>query len=657
MVAIFLGMSYRDLQLFSQDPSGFCPAQIYQLSTLEAGSFVRVPSTSSSSVFSPAASSVWVNGLWSLSLVINLSCVLFASLLQQWARRFLRITQGIHDPKKRVRIREMMVQGVEKYRLPSVASALPALFHFSIALFLVGHVILLSNFNHAVFVAVFTCVGTCAVLYLCLTLSPILHYDSPYHTPLSPLVWFYMAGVPWLTLNLIYRATERLDFISFNARLRILDVAQAFHRHMLIGTIKEVEDVAQTRALELDTPAISRTFDSLDGIQDMAQFLDNIPGFYGSTEVEKDAQVLEHLNSIQLPGAIVTFMDQSWSSDLLTDPEKKARIAICLKALNANPLLLQCTFRQTLQSMRSSVFECADFVLGAESHSYDSDPWTRHYARCIVAVAISRVQGFNNNWSNIICRHLGSLQLPWDKYFSQGDSVKLINFICIARDLRDSHLNSSDQFEPGKIWHNVLSETRKFKAMDTAPEFQKLFCALWNELVDVTQDPQGFLMARTNAIFILSLIRTIYLPLHQGTIPTPAAYSTSTSDHDPVLRNRASYTRCDVESHQLLSPGLVSIPPNDTEKIPLQETLPIPIVSRVLAVDSTEPDLGSTPGVSRLPPEGDADAAPGPLTLAMSKALPDDTRCAVRCYTVLLQVSDGPIVSRVRILVVGKVRL
>ncbi|KAI0247240.1 hypothetical protein BJV78DRAFT_1380586, partial [Lactifluus subvellereus] len=422
MVAIFLGMSYHDLQLFSQDASGFCPAQVYKLSTLEAGSFVRLPSTSS-----PTASSVWVNGLWSLSLVINLSCVLFASLLQQWARRFLRITQGLHDSQKRVRIREMMVQGVEKYHLPSVASALPAFFHVSISLFLVGHVILLSNFNHAVFVAVFTCVGTCAVLYLCFTLSPILRYDSPYHTPLSPLVWFYMAGIPWLTLNLIYRATERLEFISFRARLRILDVARVFYRHMFIGTIKEVEDVAQTRALELDTPAISRTFDSLDGIQDMVQFLDNIPGFYGSAQVEKDAQVLEYLNSIQLPGAIVTFMDQSWSSDLLTDSEKKGRIAICLKALNADPLLLQCTFRQILQSMRSSVFECVDFVLGAESHSDDSDPWTRHYARCIVAVAINRVQGFDNNWPNIIRRRLGSLQLPWDKYFSRGDSVKFIS--------------------------------------------------------------------------------------------------------------------------------------------------------------------------------------------------------------------------------------
>ncbi|KAI0247239.1 hypothetical protein BJV78DRAFT_1246992 [Lactifluus subvellereus] len=135
-------------------------------------------------------------------------------------------------------------------------------------------------------------------------------------------------------------------------------------------------------------------------------------------------------------------------------------------------------------------------------------------------------------------------------------------------------------------------------------------------------------MARANAIRILALIRTVYLPLHQGTTSAPVAYSTSTSDHDPVLRDQTSYTRCDIESHRRPTPGL-PIPPNDTEKIPLPDTLPIPIESPVLVVDDTEVDLGLTPGVSRLPAEDDSEPDPGPLTLAMQKALPDDTRVRI----------------------------
>ncbi|KAI0252046.1 hypothetical protein BJV78DRAFT_1374403, partial [Lactifluus subvellereus] len=326
MVAILLGRSY---QPFSQDASGFYLAQIYQLSTSQNDSFIHLPSgpsEPSTVTFSPTASAVWVNALWSLSLVISVTCVLFASLLQQWARRYLHITQGQRNPQKRVRIRELMVQGVEKYHLPWVASALPALFHISIFVFLAGHVFSLSNINHAVFMVVLTCVGACAALYLCFSLSPILRFDSPYYTPLSSLVWSCVVGIPWLTLKFIYRTTERLNFISYRSRLRVLDLARIFHRRTFMGMMKELEDLAQTRALELDTPAISRTFDSLEGDQDLVQFLVSIPGFYASAEVEKDAQVLENLHTIQFPTTIVSFMDRSWSSNLLPEDGKRARI-------------------------------------------------------------------------------------------------------------------------------------------------------------------------------------------------------------------------------------------------------------------------------------------------------------------------------------------
>jgi Family of unknown function (DUF6535) len=488
--------------------------------------------------------------------VFSLACVLFASLLQLWVRRYLQITQGLRNPQQRMRIRELMAQALDKYHLPWVASALPALFHISIFLFLAGHVLSLSNINRAVFMLIFTCVGVCAALYLCFSLSPILRYDSPYYTPLSSLIWSCMVGFPWLILKFIYRVSERLTFISYRARLRVLDLARIFHRRTFMGIMKGVEDLAQSCASELDTPAILRMFDSLGGDEDMVKFLVSIPGFYGSNEVEKDSQVLEHLNSVQLPSAIVSFMDRSWSSNLLSEDEKRRRIEICLDAINADPLLLQCTFRQTLYSMRSSIFECIDFILDAESHNDNLDPWTKHYARCIVAVTINRVHDSN-------------------------DDDKLLNFISIARDLRASYLTSSDQFEPGKIWHNVLSEALKFNARDIAPEFWHHFCALWNDLVDVTHDPQGFLMAKANAKSIISLISPIYLSLHQGI-----------SSRDPALPVVAPYSRCDVMSHQpppSYTCDPVSILPSAAEKVsdpePTQSTQELTSSSTGCSVD------------------------------------------------------------------------
>ena len=619
MVAIFLVKSYTDLQPFSSHPSWICSTQKCQFNTSHNGSFILIPSSSSdSSTFSPPASAVWVNILWSLSLVVSLTCVLFASLLQQWAHRYLHVTQGPRNPQTRMRIRELMAQGVERHHLPWVASTLPALFHISIFLFLAGHVIFLSSLNHTVFMVVFTCVATCAALYLCFILSPLLLYDSPYYTPLFSFVRSCMAAVPWLTLKFIYYATEGVYFINYYTKLRVLDLARFYQRRTFIGMMEEVADLAQSRALELDTPAMSRMFDSLDGDQDMMQFLASIPGFYGSTEVEKDAQVLEYLNSTQLPSAIVSFMDKSWSSGLLTGPQKKRRIEVCLKAITADHLLLRYTFRQTLRSMRSRIFDCVDFVLGVERYNDDSDAWTKHYAQCIIAVAINRIQEYGNNWSDIVQRQLGLSLYSFAEYRSQGDSVKFLNFIRITQDLMSLHLNRKGQFEPGKICHSVLSEVRKFNAIGVVPELRHQFCDLWSDLVDKAQGPQGSFTARTtNAIRILSLIRTVYLPLHQGTSSAPVAFSALTNDHDPILLMESSYARCDVESHQ---PSI---------RDPVRSILP------TSAEKTTRPGPEPTPSVSQLPAVDDTDTDPGPLTLAMRKALPDDSRYAgkVSLYT------------------------
>jgi hypothetical protein len=63
-----------------------------------------------------------------------------------------------------------------------------------------------------------------------------------------------------------------------------------------------------------------------------------------------------------------------------------------------------------------------------------------------------------------------------------------------------SRLRDSDQFERGGVWRNVLTEVRKFKVMNTAPELQHEFCALWNQLTYVAQGlGQVSRMTRSNA--------------------------------------------------------------------------------------------------------------------------------------------------------------
>ncbi|KAI0290076.1 hypothetical protein B0F90DRAFT_1921212, partial [Multifurca ochricompacta] len=81
--------------------------------------------------FAPPKYAVWVNSLWFLSLAISLTCALLATLLKQWARRYLKVTRTRYSPHKRARIREFFSETVEKLHLPWAVEALPALLHLS----------------------------------------------------------------------------------------------------------------------------------------------------------------------------------------------------------------------------------------------------------------------------------------------------------------------------------------------------------------------------------------------------------------------------------------------------------------------------------------------------------------------------------------------
>ncbi|KAH9972272.1 hypothetical protein BGW80DRAFT_1227651 [Lactifluus volemus] len=198
-LSALLTVSIQDLKPNSQDTSAFYLANIYQL--------LADPNVSRASIlaspvqpppFSPSKSAIWVNSLWFLSLVIALTCALLATLLQQWARRYVTITQPPrYSPHKRAPIRAFFANGVEKFHLPWSVEALPTLLHLALFLFFIGLAIYLFNINHTVFSVVVWWVGLAGGVYGCITLMPIFWHDSPYYAPLSSSAWFLYAGIQY----------------------------------------------------------------------------------------------------------------------------------------------------------------------------------------------------------------------------------------------------------------------------------------------------------------------------------------------------------------------------------------------------------------------------------------------------------------------------
>ncbi|KAI9434943.1 hypothetical protein H4582DRAFT_2173398, partial [Lactarius indigo] len=80
-VATFIAISYLNLQ---QDPTHSLLAQISQQFPNPTNN-----NTSDQSSSTPSGWVVVVNSVWFLSLVLSLTCMLVATLLQQWAHRYL----------------------------------------------------------------------------------------------------------------------------------------------------------------------------------------------------------------------------------------------------------------------------------------------------------------------------------------------------------------------------------------------------------------------------------------------------------------------------------------------------------------------------------------------------------------------------------------
>ena len=439
MVAILLGFSY-------QNASVFYLSQIYQLQLLAVQNGTSTPPPSQVPNPPIFSFSIWTSIAWSLSLIISLVCTVIATLLQQWIRRHDQITQEPRGVRSRARVCELVAQGVEMPQLRRMSSVLLGLFHLSVGLFLSGFV---SSINdNVVFLVALAVTSICVALYYFVSVVPLSPHFHISHTPFSSLVWFCWSRFVWLTYTLLYNLSLRLPLIRYRTQQHLWDLARTRLSWTLRDSKVTVEDLARQRSTYLDISVVSRVFNSLDGHEDMEQFLSAIPGFYNSGEVNKGSSVLEGLSDRILAPAIVSFLDRSLSSNLLTKPKMQQRITICLQAMNTDLLLLQCTFRKTLQNLNSDIFRCTDFVGLALEYlrKDDSDPWVKDFAQCILAVAINRAHFDDGAWIDIADRYLKPQHA---QYLREDHDLRLCNLIYLIRRLKDSRLENSDQFKRG----------------------------------------------------------------------------------------------------------------------------------------------------------------------------------------------------------------
>lgn len=221
--------------------------------------------------FTPPRFAVHVNILWFLSLCIALSCGLGATLVQQWVRRYRKLTQHSDSPIERVRIRTFLFAGIKRFQVRLVVENVSLLLHAAIFLFFAGLVEFLFVINDEVAQVVVAVISFFAALYISLTSLPMIYQQCPFQTPLTAVFWY-------MTHVLIIVILSPFTF-SNCARKKIHDL----WKHTKGGFDKHILDAVKVDRT-IDQKAVKMTLSMCRGDAEVEAFLEAVPGYLSDDE-------------------------------------------------------------------------------------------------------------------------------------------------------------------------------------------------------------------------------------------------------------------------------------------------------------------------------------------------------------------------------------
>jgi hypothetical protein len=185
-VGAFILEFYKKLSPDSGDQTVALLGQIsQQLANFPNGTYSNTATQSSL----PSASMIWINSLWLISLVLSLTSALLATLLQQWARRYVETPKVPNEPNDRAHVRSFLFLGTVSYKMRLAVQIAPTLLHLSVYMFFAGLVIVFHTINKKVAIAVDVAVGLFVLAYIALSILPCIDVRCPYRTPMSYILW------------------------------------------------------------------------------------------------------------------------------------------------------------------------------------------------------------------------------------------------------------------------------------------------------------------------------------------------------------------------------------------------------------------------------------------------------------------------------------
>ncbi|KAI9511939.1 hypothetical protein F5148DRAFT_184342 [Russula earlei] len=442
-IAAFLVVSYPQLQPNPNDITNQLLIQIsQQLSALPNGTSLSPPATlPSQSSFKPTAWVVRVNALWFTSLSTSTACALWATLMQQWTRRYVQVADRPYNPPKRARIRAFFADGVEKFALAAAVEVLPALLHASVLIFYIGLVDFLFHINHIIAYLMLALLTLGVLIYFLLTIMPLYFPSSPYQTPLSALVWFIIEASPLLKLWL----RRRTDAVKKAIHDRRIKIGQ--------GMRYTLEQAAANLTSQADARALKWTLLSLDDDNELEDFLDGLPGLFQGSTGHHSQGLKGQLERLVNP--VAEKLLATCTTGLLPEGIRTQRLTACLGAIWCFSGTIDRHFR-AIWDQWGKVTNDPWGLLTTETWAVagnmttDLDPLIAIRAHCIQAlISVMRRDGRwlcpHSDASALLQRQLGATSADVERWYHRGGHLHL----AVAANLLNHALPLLRQLETG----------------------------------------------------------------------------------------------------------------------------------------------------------------------------------------------------------------
>jgi len=473
--------------------------------------------------FSPPRYAIWVNSLWFSSLTISITSALLATLLQQWTRRYIRVTQPLGSPQKRARLREFFFSNTDNVHFLLATDAVPTLLHLSVFLFFVGLLILLRNIDHTVFNAVVPWVTLSVAIYTGVTILPILHPSSPHYAPLASFIWELCA---YLFFNLRSLIKKDVHNVGLHHPSRLLNRIE-----------KKAEEIVSKQIPESDARILESLLNTLGEDYTQEKFFEAIPGFYRSKSAEDLKKIKENLSSeffTKFRRSVSRFLDETLSSDSVSESVRSRRFLTCLNASHmvlgnreGMGIIAQIIYSETWNDLPPSP-EIGN-ILRRWRMSRDRTKVTT--GSCIIARIIASEASHDDTWKALARSQLDLTEKVLEEYMDNGDSVLLANLI------KTTELF----FQQGYPFQGILTSISDFSIDGTLRPLQQEFCALWNNIVQKSE-------SSTDYTFILDEICHVHRALHPTAKAVTAVPTSSTSKNDSLLLRNPHLLCADPQS-------------------------------------------------------------------------------------------------------------